>query len=84
MLALRFVRTCQFEAVNLHRFERVASFLKPDPKLMQREVAATVRRAFEMWPDAAPRRCCTACRAAPSFQRSRVRADLPVAEGSCA
>jgi serine/threonine-protein kinase HipA len=55
MLALRFVQTHQFEAVNLHRFERVASFLKLDPKLIQREVTATVRRALDLWPDAAPR-----------------------------
>jgi serine/threonine-protein kinase HipA len=53
-LALRFVRTHQFEAVNLHRFERVASFLKLDPKLIEREVTATVRRALNLWPDAAP------------------------------
>ena len=53
-LALRFVRTHDFSLVNLHRFERVASFLRLDPRLIRREVVTTVRRALEMWPSATP------------------------------
>lgn len=53
-MALRFVRTHQFETVNLHRFERVASFLHVDPKWLRREVVATVERAMDLWPAAAP------------------------------
>jgi len=53
-LALRFVRTHDFNLVNLHRFERVASFLRLDTRLIRREVIATVRRALEIWPGAAP------------------------------
>jgi serine/threonine-protein kinase HipA len=53
-LALRFVQTHQFEAVNLRRFERVARFLQLDPRWIAREVRATVERALALWPDAAP------------------------------
>ncbi len=53
-LALRFVRTHQFETVDLHRFERVASFLKVDPKWFLREVRTCVERALDLWPKAAP------------------------------
>jgi serine/threonine-protein kinase HipA len=53
-LALRFVRTHDFESVNLHRFERVASFLQVDRKWVVREVKATIERALETWPAAAP------------------------------
>ncbi|WP_458386584.1 type II toxin-antitoxin system HipA family toxin [Rhizobium pisi] len=53
-MALRFVKTHSFENVNLHRFERVASFLRLDEKLITREVVATVRRALEQWPTLAP------------------------------
>jgi serine/threonine-protein kinase HipA len=53
-MALRFVKTHSFENVNLHRFERVASFLRLDEKLITREVVATVRRALEHWPTLAP------------------------------
>ncbi|MCJ8158863.1 type II toxin-antitoxin system HipA family toxin [Sphingomonas sp. LaA6.9] len=53
-LALRFVRTHNFDAVNLHRFERVASFLQVDPKWIAREVKVTVERALDIWPTVAP------------------------------
>lgn len=53
-LALRFVGTHDFARVNLHRFERVASFLRVDPLWITREVKAAVERAMELWPDAAP------------------------------
>ncbi|HEY1607374.1 MAG TPA: type II toxin-antitoxin system HipA family toxin [Allosphingosinicella sp.] len=53
-LALRFVRTHRFETVDMHRFERVASFLGVDPKWIAREVAGTVERALDLWPKAAP------------------------------
>jgi serine/threonine-protein kinase HipA len=53
-LALRFVGTHDFDRVNLHRFERVASFLRLDPRWITREVKATVDRAMELWPKAAP------------------------------
>ncbi|MFS8056293.1 type II toxin-antitoxin system HipA family toxin [Rhizobium sp. BR 317] len=53
-MALRFVKTHNFESVNLHRFERVARFLRLDPKLIIREVEAAVIRALEMWPSVVP------------------------------
>jgi serine/threonine-protein kinase HipA len=53
-LALRFVGTHDFARVNLHRFERVASFLRVDPRWIRREVKATVERAMDLWPGAAP------------------------------
>jgi serine/threonine-protein kinase HipA len=53
-LALRFVQTHQFEAVDLRRFERVARFLQLDPRWIAREVRGTVERALALWPDAAP------------------------------
>lgn len=53
-LALRFVGTHDFARVNLHRFERVASFLRVDPRWITREVTATVERAMDLWPKAAP------------------------------
>lgn len=54
-MALRFVRTHSFEAVkNLHRFERVASFIRLDPKLITRAVDHAVRQALETWPKIAP------------------------------
>jgi serine/threonine-protein kinase HipA len=53
-LALRFVRTHQFETVDLHRFERVANFLKVDPRWITHEVRMTVERALALWPGTAP------------------------------
>lgn len=53
-LALRFVGTHDFARVNLHRFERVASFLRVDTRWIAREVKATVERAMDLWPGAAP------------------------------
>ena len=53
-MALRFVRTHNFDAVNMHRFERVASFLRLDPKIITREVEHAVRQALETWPKIAP------------------------------
>lgn len=53
-MALRFVRTHDFDAVNLHRFERVATFIRLDPKLITREVEHAVRQALETWPKIAP------------------------------
>ncbi|MGV1760505.1 type II toxin-antitoxin system HipA family toxin [Rhizobium sp. A22-96] len=53
-MALRFVKAHSFEHVNLHRFERVASFLKLDPKPILREVTNSIERALEIWPDLAP------------------------------
>ncbi|MBB5712596.1 type II toxin-antitoxin system HipA family toxin [Sphingomonas xinjiangensis] len=53
-LALRFVRTHNFDTVDFHRFERVASFLRIDPKGIKREVTATIERALDLWPKAAP------------------------------
>jgi serine/threonine-protein kinase HipA len=54
-MALRFVQTHQFETVNLHRFARVASFLKLDEDLIVGEVAATIAHARDSWPDLAPK-----------------------------
>ncbi|WP_312993227.1 type II toxin-antitoxin system HipA family toxin [Rhizobium populisoli] len=53
-MALRFVRTHNFDAVSLHRFERVASFIRLDPRLVAREVEHAVRQALETWPKIAP------------------------------
>ncbi|MDK4706073.1 type II toxin-antitoxin system HipA family toxin [Rhizobium sp. CNPSo 4062] len=53
-MALRFVKTHNFESVNLHRFERVASFLQLDPKLILHEIRTAVIRALETWPSVAP------------------------------
>lgn len=53
-LALRFVGTHDFARVNLHRFERVASFFRVDPRWITREVKAMVERAIDLWPTAAP------------------------------
>jgi serine/threonine-protein kinase HipA len=53
-MALRFVKTQNFENVNLHRFERVASFLRLDSKWITREVTTVVKRALELWPSAVP------------------------------
>ncbi len=53
-MALRFVKTHNFESVNLHRFERVASFLRLDPRLILHEVKTAVIRALETWPSVAP------------------------------
>ena len=52
-LALRFVGTQQFAAVNLARFGRIARFLGLDPGWIERETKATVRRALDAWPEAA-------------------------------
>lgn len=49
-LALRFVRTHQFETVNMHRFERLARFLGVDQDFITREVKITIERALETWP----------------------------------
>jgi serine/threonine-protein kinase HipA len=51
---LRFVRTHQFETVEMLRFEQVARFLKVDPKWIIREVRITTERALDLWPKAAP------------------------------
>jgi serine/threonine-protein kinase HipA len=53
-LALRFVGTHDFARVNLRRFERIASFLRIDPRWITREVRAAVERAMDLWPGAAP------------------------------
>lgn len=53
-LALRFVGTHDFARVNLHRFERIAAFLRVDRRWIAREVKSTVERAMELWPSAAP------------------------------
>ncbi|CDM62394.1 MULTISPECIES: type II toxin-antitoxin system HipA family toxin [Rhizobium] len=53
-MALRFVKTQNFENVDLHRFERVASFLRLDSKWITREVTTVVKRALELWPSAVP------------------------------
>jgi serine/threonine-protein kinase HipA len=53
-LALPFVRTHNFEAVGLHRFERVASFLRVEPKWILREVRTTIERALTLWPEVVP------------------------------
>lgn len=49
-LALRFVGTHRFESVNLHRFERLASFLGVDPKWAVNEVRRTTEAALDLWP----------------------------------
>jgi serine/threonine-protein kinase HipA len=53
-LALRFSGAQAFDKVNLQRFERVARYLDLDPRWIVKEVSATVDRALETWPDAAP------------------------------
>ena len=49
-LALRFVGTHRFESVDLHRFERLASFLRLDPKWAVKEVRRTTEAALDLWP----------------------------------
>lgn len=49
-LALRFVGTHRFESVNVHRFERLASFLGVDPKWAVKEVRRTTEAALDVWP----------------------------------
>ena len=53
-LALRFVGTHDFARVSLRRFERIASFLRVEPRWITREVKAAVERAMDIWPAAAP------------------------------
>jgi serine/threonine-protein kinase HipA len=53
-LALRFVGTHRFESVNLHRFERLASFLGIDPKWAVKEVRRTTEAALDLWPAMLP------------------------------
>jgi serine/threonine-protein kinase HipA len=53
-LALSFVGTNRFETVSIRRFERVASFLRVDPKWVLREVHTCIERARATWADAAP------------------------------
>ncbi|MDQ0559128.1 hypothetical protein QO004_000906 [Rhizobium mesoamericanum] len=53
-MALSFVKTHSFETVNLHRFERVATFLRLDPKLILGEVRKAVTLALETWPSVVP------------------------------
>ncbi len=53
-MALRFAKAHDFDAVNLHRFERVASFIRLGPKLISREVEHAVRQALENCPKIAP------------------------------
>lgn len=52
-LALKFVGTQQFPTVNLHRFARIAAYLRLDPKGVLREVRRTVEAALDLWPSAA-------------------------------
>lgn len=51
-LALRFVGTHAFAAVNLRRFRRVADFLGLDADWIEREVRGTVLKALDLWPAA--------------------------------
>ena len=53
-LALRFVGTHRFESVNLHRFERLASFLSVDPKWAVKVVRRTTEAALDLWPTMLP------------------------------
>lgn len=53
-LALRFVGTHRFESVNLHRFERLASFLGIDPRWAVSEVRRTTEAALDLWPTMLP------------------------------
>lgn len=53
-LALRFVGTHRFESVNLHRYERLASFLGVDPKWVVKEVRRTIEAALDLWPAMLP------------------------------
>jgi serine/threonine-protein kinase HipA len=53
-LALKFVGTQRFGSVNLHRFERMASYLQLDPKGVLRDVRQTVEAALDLWPTKAP------------------------------
>ena len=52
-LALRFVGTHDFARVDYRRFRRVAEFLKLDPDWIEHEIGIFVRRALDLWPDAA-------------------------------
>lgn len=49
-LALPFVGTRGFETVKLHRFRRVAAFLKLDPDWIEKEVRRVVQSANDSWP----------------------------------
>lgn len=53
-MALRFAGTHDFSIVNLHRFERLAKYLRIDPKLVIGEVTKTIEDALIRWPEAAP------------------------------
>lgn len=53
-LALKFVGTLAFENVTLHRFERVARFLRLNPRWIAREVKLIVEAAMDLWPRLVP------------------------------
>lgn len=53
-LALKFVGTKRFDTVDMHRFERMASFLHLDPKGVVREARQTIETALDLWPAKAP------------------------------
>ena len=61
-LALEFAGSRAFETVSLHRFRRVAKFLRLEPDWIEAHVRRLVERALETWPQAleglldAPRR----------------------------
>jgi serine/threonine-protein kinase HipA len=52
-MALQFAGTNSFDGVTLRRFDRVASFLQLDPRLVRGEVKTTIQLAQKLWPDAA-------------------------------
>jgi len=53
-LALRFVGTHGFAAVNFRRLRRVAQFLGLDPNWIEAEMRAVIRLALARWPEEAP------------------------------
>jgi serine/threonine-protein kinase HipA len=51
-MALKLAGTSDPLIVNVAKFDRVAKFLKLDPKLIEREVRRTIERILDTWPDA--------------------------------
>jgi serine/threonine-protein kinase HipA len=49
-LALRFGGKKAFESITLHEFERMASYVDINPKVVVREIELTIERASDAWP----------------------------------
>jgi serine/threonine-protein kinase HipA len=49
-MALAFAGSKNYEAITLHRFDRLANLLKVDPKFILKEVRQTIQRILDVWP----------------------------------